>query len=279
MSDDEKAPDIKDLLGRALGGQEPPLGIDRDKVFQEGRKRLHRRRVFQASGVVASVMAAAVGASILTGLVGELNEQPTPPAANDTGRPPVSTTTPATTPTAPTTSADPPSAATTTPGDTLPEQHATTLTDALYKSAFAASDEVMSPPGLPGEPRFRVVDGRYLFEADVKRGDGEGAVQVSVEAASSGETMDCATLPQPFANCQIISRQGMSVAVASWRGDGGEKQRLALTIRPDGSRVAAIATNLSTRQRQAGKAPTRPTPDFSEEELVTMVLLPGLHMP
>lgn len=58
--------DVKALLGRALDG-EPPLGIDRDQVFAEGRARLRRRRSIAISGVAAAVVAAALGTTALTG--------------------------------------------------------------------------------------------------------------------------------------------------------------------------------------------------------------------
>lgn len=56
--------DIKDLLGAAIG-DEPPLGIDRDAVFEDGRKRLWRRRAWQSGAVAAAVVVAAVGAATL----------------------------------------------------------------------------------------------------------------------------------------------------------------------------------------------------------------------
>lgn len=58
--------DVKALLGRALDG-EPPLGIDRDEVFAEGRARLRRRRSIAIGGVATAVVAAALGTTALTG--------------------------------------------------------------------------------------------------------------------------------------------------------------------------------------------------------------------
>ena len=62
--------DVKELLGRALAG-EPPLTLDRDEVFRDGRRRLRNRRLFSSGGVAAGVVAAAVGAVLLTGLIDE----------------------------------------------------------------------------------------------------------------------------------------------------------------------------------------------------------------
>ncbi|SDI62996.1 hypothetical protein SAMN05192558_106205 [Actinokineospora alba] len=76
--------DVRDLLGRALDG-EPPLGIDRDKVFAEGRARLRRRRSIAISGVATAVVAAALGT---TALAGGLLSQPAgdvSPAASPSG--------------------------------------------------------------------------------------------------------------------------------------------------------------------------------------------------
>ena len=51
--DDRDNDDVKDLLGRALA-EEPPLRIDRDEVFRQGRRKLRSRRCFEAGSVVAA---------------------------------------------------------------------------------------------------------------------------------------------------------------------------------------------------------------------------------
>ncbi|MGH3861904.1 hypothetical protein [Actinokineospora sp.] len=58
--------DVKALLGRALDG-EPPLGIDRDRIFAEGRARLRRRRSVATGGAAAAVVAAVLGTTALAG--------------------------------------------------------------------------------------------------------------------------------------------------------------------------------------------------------------------
>lgn len=88
--------DVKALLGRALDG-EPPLRIDRDEVFAEGRARLRRRRSIAIGGVAGAVVAAALGTTALTGgLLGQPAGDIGPAAsvsAPVVPRPPASTTT------------------------------------------------------------------------------------------------------------------------------------------------------------------------------------------
>lgn len=276
MSND---PEIKNLLGRALGEQEPPLRIDRDEVFRQGRKRLRNRRIFEAGGVVAGVVIAAVGAVTLTSLVDDAAEKLPPAASSSVEHPaPPGPTLPLTTTESP--GVLPPSTSTTAGAPTsepaVSYARAGELTSKLFDSGLVPADEVFTAPGTHGEPAFEVADEAYVFAADVRNAGGEGALLVSVGPAPPDAQAGCANLPKPFGNCEVSVVDGVHVALASWKSSTGEKRYLAHAARPDGSIVSAISTNLSERQRKSGQEPQQWAPVLDKSALGNLAALPGL---
>ncbi len=266
MSSSAEHEDVKTLLDRALAG-EPPLTLDRDEVFREGRRRLRNRRLYSAGGAIAGVVAAAVGAVVLTGLAGDGPADRLPPAASRTGHPvsprpspPVTTT--GTAATSPSTS----------------DRHAAALTKVLLDSGLAGEHSRLT--GADGAPaRFRAHEGTYELRADVVTPYAEGSLHVSVGAAGPGdEEATCLKMPQPRTDCEVRAVPGGEVAIGTWKDhDTGEKRYIVFTARPDGTSVTAVATNLSERLREHGKPPSDRTPVVDDKSLVRLALLPDLR--
>jgi hypothetical protein len=241
--------DIKELLGKAFT-QEPPLRIDRDEVLQEGRKRLRRRRVFEAGSVVAAVVVAAVGAAALTNLGGGSEPNRLPPAASTTTVPAPSSQmpTPRTTAETSTTTFEPPSSS--------ESARAQAMTNNLRKSGFLAPFGVQPMPGQRGEPTFVPRNGVYIYEADLYGPDGQGGfLQIRIDYAP-GKAVDCTTIPTDFFDCEVKG----AVATARWKSDDGELQNYAGTVLDDGTRIEVLSSNMTmaermTGQPQAGAAP------------------------
>jgi hypothetical protein len=260
-------PDIKDLLSRALGDHEPPLRIDRDEVFRTGRKRLRRRRVFEAGGAVAAVVVAAVGASLLTGLVGD-EENHLPPAASSSDVAPPGPGLPLT-PSVPTTRSS-------TPYPLVTEAHAAILTDNLYNSGLIKDVDLLAVSGFEGKPKFVTSYGSYVLNADVARAGLEGGLNITVEIQTEDVPVNCGDMPQP-GDCAVNLAHGVGVAVSNWTA-GKVTRRSVRTILSDGSKVTAVATNHSNQQLVNGKSPNNPKPPLSEDDLVKLVLECGLRV-
>lgn len=269
MSTDDE--DVKALLGRALAG-EPPLRLDRDEVFRQGKRKLRNRRRFEAGGTVVGVVAAAVGAVVLTGLIADEPEEEAPPAASQTAeRPaPPGPTLPLTT----TSTLPPPPSATDTATSV---DHARKLSVVLIRSAVLGKD--MKLTGVTGEPvAFRPNPTTYDLEVDVHAPDSEGALIVSVGTADPVEVADCTMVEEPFGDCESHVVAGVIVVLAGDRDhDSGEKRRMVFTIRPDGTSVTAIATNLSGRQRDAGQRPADVPPVLTDDMLGKLAVIPDLR--
>ena len=95
MSED----DVRRLLSAAVR-EEPPLALDREAVFAEGRRRLRVRRTATVGGAAVAVVAVVLGMSALSGAqfgMREDNVGPAAPAPATTSRP-VTTTAPLTSP-------------------------------------------------------------------------------------------------------------------------------------------------------------------------------------
>jgi hypothetical protein len=261
-SDDE---DVKALLGRALTG-EPPLTLDRDEVFRQGRRGLRNRRFASAGGAIAGAVVAVVGAVVLTNLVAEDPAPETPPAATRTERPaPPGPTLPLTT----THDAPPTSHAAPSP------DYAGTLTGALL-GALPADARPSRLDGTP--PTFTAARDTYEFEADIETGTADGSLSVSVGSADPAVVADCKQVTDANAGCAVRKARGILVAVGKWKDYGtGEKRYIAYTVRKDGTSVTAIATNLSERRRKYHKAPADTVPVVDEERLAEIVTQPGLR--
>jgi hypothetical protein len=268
--------DVKNLLSRALG-QEPPLRIDRDEVIQQGRKRLRRRRMFEAGGVVAAVMVVAVGAATLTNL--DNTDQQMPPAASRTQSAPPGpalplpqATTTTTTKSPGATSGSPPSAPTQLP---IPASFpgAGVLTTSLYNSGVVTSKDVRSLSGPSNNiPGFQREGNTFVYQADVYRSPAdEGSLQITVDFTTDTRA-SCGSVPTGYGECTIMGSGGLPVTVTQWRGTDGERRVLAVTVLGDGTRLAAIASNISGGERNLGKQPDDTPSVLSGDELANMIV-------
>lgn len=271
--------DVKNLLSRALG-QEPPLRIDRDEVIQQGRKRLRRRRMFEAGSVVAAVVVVAVGAATLTNLDNNTDQQ-MPPAASRTQSAPPGPALPL--PTAQTTT----TTTTKLPGSSPQSQPSSPvqlsvptsfpgageLTTSLYNSGVVTSKDVRPLPGGPdGVPGFRRDGDTFVYQADVYRSPADaGSLQITVDFTTDTRAA-CSSVPTAYGDCVIIGTGGPPVTVNEWRGKDGERRVLAVTVLPDGTRFAAIASNISASDRDTGKQPNDTPPVLSSDELSAMIV-------
>jgi len=265
MSDDE---DVKNLLSKAFG-QEPPLGIDRDEVLAQGRKRLRRKRFFEAGSVVALVVVAAVGAATLTRLA-DTPDTKLPPAASSTQQAPPGPDLPVTSP------PFPPSAHTTT-NTRLPTSVTVTqqqLTAMLYAVGVFTEKEAQPLPGHSDLPGFQKMGEAYFYEADVQRGSTRGYVQIMVDPGRGG-TVTCDTVPRPYGGCQIRTDKNTSVTVSNYQYSTGQRSVRAEGVSPTGARVVASADNLTARERDAHLPPPDAPPVLSENELVILVTKAG----
>jgi hypothetical protein len=253
-------PDIKDLLGRAFG-QEPPLGIDRDAVVREGRKRLRRRHVLASGGVAAAVVIAAVGAATLTTV--PRGEEVVPPAAGSTTsspspglRLPLSTTT-------------------TVPlgGHETSGEYADALTQALYQSDVITGEVVKDLPDGPRDPAFHYEGDAYRFTGDVVFGSDSGQVTITVENMPPGAVAHCGEVPSPFIGCGIRTASGLPVAVATG-SIASERRNLALVVLPDGTKVTAIASNMTSWSR----TPSATDPVLDVDALVRLITEAGFDV-
>jgi len=239
-SQDEEA---KALLGRALA-DEPPLTLDRDAVFRQGRRKLRNRRMFSAGGAIAGVMATAVGAVLLTGPVDE------PPAASRPG--PSSTV-------------------------VVTEDRAIALTRAIFKLGVLPVDSELSRPD-GGSVRFTVAEDSYELKTDLKSRDVQGSLTVSIGAADPAVHIGCAELAAANAGCVGLKERGIHVAMGAWKDYAtGEKRYIASAVRPDGTRIEVVASNWSQRQREYGKRPYDPAPVLDQKVLANLATLPELR--
>jgi hypothetical protein len=267
--------DIKDLLSRSFG-QEPPLRIDRDEVIQQGRKRLRRRRLFEAGSVVAAVVLVAVGATTLTNLSD--SEQQMPPAASRTQSAPPGPELPLPSATTTTTSPGLSSGAPLSPPNPsllpVPSSFpsAQQLTMSLYDAGFVTRKDVLPALGSPdGVPAFQREDASFAYKADVYKTAGEGSLQVTVDFTTNTRT-ECSGVPTTFGECTIRGTGGLPVSLTEWRGVDGERRVLAVTVRANGTRIAALASNVSSRERKNGTKPDDTPPVLSGDELSNLIV-------
>lgn len=269
MSDE----DVKELLSRAFG-QEPPLRLDRDEVLHQGRKRLRRRRFYEAGSVVAVVVLVAVGATLLTNFTGNEPDR-MPPAASTTQHAPPGPKLPVPPPRSPTSGVAPPS--TTTATNELPiaitssdaDRH---LTDLLYAAGVFTDTQVTAVPGTTGPPAFRRVGDQFVYEADLDRARSSGYVQVVVDL-SPNLVVDCAHEP---GDCELRTQSNLPVSVSDTADTNGERTTRATTVNRNGIYVSAAATNLTHRDRTKGIDPPSPTVVLSDSELLVLLTKVGM---
>lgn len=267
MSEEE---DVKELLGRAFG-QEPPLGIDRDQVLHQGRKRLRRRRVFEAGSVVAAVVIAAVGAATLTNLT-DTEQDRIPPAASTTYPAPPG-------PDLPLTSGESPPVQSPTsvvlPPHLSEGDTAQKLTQMLYNSGVLDGEQLRPPPGDAGAPQFVLYGQQYILVADLIRPklDLAGSLKVTVDFAP-GVDAKCSDVPKPYLRCKERRADANLITVASMRDENG-KRNYASTVARSGVRVTVLATNQTYANETTGVEPSG-QPVLTEDELCVLVSKVGL---
>lgn len=272
--------DVRDLLGKAFG-QEPPLRIDRDEVIQQGRKRLRRRRVFEAGSVVAAVLVVAVGAVTLTNLAGSEQQKKMPPAASSTMVAPPGPVLPLPTTSAPAsaTITNAPSSAPSlttvrTPPPSFPGRYQ--LTDLLYNSGVVTEKDVAPVGSPPRVPEFHLQGAQYVYEADIIRPDRPGFLQVTIDFTVRA-ALSCDTVPAGFGSCTTEYNNGVPVTVSDWRADDGERRLLVITVLADGTRVAALSSNMPSQFRKDGRVPDKAMPPtLDSDELCLLVAKVGL---
>lgn len=248
--------DIKDLLSKAIGDDEPPIGIDRDEVFRVGRLRVRRRRALAAGGVVAAVVVAVVGATVLTDFV-----------ENRPDDVPVATAPPA--PPGPELPL-PPSTTVRVPSP-LTDEHADKLTQQLYNSGVVDLKSAMPWPGQGPPVRFRVENGELVYEADVTAQGREGQLRVTVAMASSKLGPSCDRYTDKYDTCTVSKTYDPPVLQATRKSARGERRILAVTVLANGAKVEATATNLLRRDEDHGKSPDDDATVLAMDELSTLV--------
>lgn len=262
MTDDS---DIKELLGRALE-DEPPMRIDRGEVFQQGRKRLRRRRILEAGSVVAGVVVVAVGAVIFTGSHDQRAGIPAAASDQTEPAPPTLMATPV-----PSEEPAPPSS-----GQSLDtsEQHAKDMTLALIEF-LPTRMMLVSMPGS-ADAGFREVDGMYQLSADLIGSGGEGALHIAVAPAKADDQTACVAALAVYDVCELVGTDTGDVAIATEQLSVGEWRYVAFVARPDGTAVTAVVSGLSERQQRAGQPPARDEPVLTRQEFAELARLPSL---
>ncbi|GLW92345.1 hypothetical protein [Actinokineospora globicatena] len=223
--------DVRDLLGRALG-DEPPLGIDREAVFADGRRRLRRRRVAATGGVAAAVAVAVFGAAMLSsGAIG-LSQPEVLPAA-----PPSVTTTrvPAPVEPVPTTPTKAPSS---------------TITTHRPRQVTALRDGVIWPAGVRPQSSK---SGREWYEFDddgeiravLTTAKGDRILQVRVYFTAAREHMiDCPSVQNgaKLPNCYVGSYGNAKVRTERDSPTDGPAVVLVTADRADSVTVEVMET-------------------------------------
>jgi hypothetical protein len=259
--------EVKDLLGRAFG-DEPPLRLDRGEVIEQGRKRLRRKRTFEAGGVVAAVVVAAVGVARLTGLTGAQPDR-LPPAASSTHQAPPGPSLPVTT----TTELPHPPTMSTSTG----QLSTTRLTNAVYAAGVLAVKQIQPLPGQTGMPRFQPAGDRYVFEGDAYQSGRQGLVQIIVgySANVTADGSECAAMVPRATNCAVQERAGRAIVVGHFQESGGERRTTASVVMPDGLRVYAVASNRTAGRPGASTPPNGAQVVLSDDELCALVAKVG----
>ncbi|WP_018686793.1 hypothetical protein [Actinokineospora enzanensis] len=203
---------VHDLLRLALDG-EPPLDIDRDAVFADGKRRLRRRRQAAVGGVTLAVAVGVVGTAALSSGVFAFGPQVTPAT---TGTPVVSITEsprpslPAPMPTAPGTS----------PASRVPSMTTTTFPMPPSAQGMVVLNDRFKdwPAGVHGvkgsaRPLFELAGGGG-FTADVLTTTGRRVLQVRVYfTAAVQHSMECFSAQNgtPLPNCTRSTGPGGAV--------------------------------------------------------------------
>lgn len=257
-------PDVRRLLEAAVR-HEPPLGLDRDAVVEEGRRRLRVRRTATVGGAAMAVVAVVLGMTALSGANLGLPDEIGPAA-------------PATT-AAPVTSALPHSALTTSPPQSAGSREApvavTTNTRAPTSAGRPDLGVVLlrAPVAWPAGVR-REGEGGEWFAFDEKGvaafhlvAADESRRMVRVQVAGDGSFAEPAC---PVETCQEhVEADGTRLFVTTEPAEQrGGLSTTVVALRPGGVHVRVVET--------AGVGPPwRPKPLLDEATLVSLATLPG----
>jgi hypothetical protein len=261
--------ELTDLL-REAAADPPPTNIDVDALLAGHRGGAARRRWLAGGGAALLAVAATVGVVMLvrapggTGQPAPLSPSPTPtPCAPYVTLPPA--------PTTPAGSAAPDPAG---PGE--PVAVAVPRLSAVLREALAAAlpDAEFVDPFSPCEPvRFRadVFDlARYYAVAEVSDADGAGGIEVMIG--------DRPITPPDIYPDHVTLDDGTVVGSLVTEGtrDGDHvRQNNVSIVRPDGTAITLIATNVL---RGNYAVATRPTAPATVDQLTEIGTTPGLTL-
>ncbi|MBM7770723.1 hypothetical protein JOD54_000927 [Actinokineospora baliensis] len=251
---------VRDLLGKAFG-DEPPLGVDREAVFAEGRRRLRRRRAAASGGVAAAVAVAVFGAAALSGGALGIGQPEVIPAA-----PPSSagaTSVPEPQP------IKPPVSAQVTTTTKLPTTFAPRQADLLRKAGLVWPAEVSLRSQRAGRQWYEFNDDG---EANIILGTPKGprVLVIRVYFTTAQEHMiEClnAQTRKPLPNCSRSVVNGAQVRINRDYPPDGPAVVLVTADRPDGGTVEVMETaDLGGRLDQV----------IPDSTLTRIATLPGL---
>jgi hypothetical protein len=292
--------DIKDLLARALPEQPPASSITRESAVARGRLRLRQRRAwFGAAGAGLSTVAIVVVVGLLppAGPSGMGVGEPTattgsPDDATPTGVPATPTVGPSPTPSG---------AAAATPNYT-PTEPASKATTRLTAQLRAALDQVKpdaTTRGVRGVYSVRQLgalevipsQGGYKAWAEIADSQGKGTIFIELDAGDpagftggSWPTV-CATPQNVGFTCEkrTDGATGALLIVEEGRHPGDTITEILVTIQKlDGTYAWVDLSNYSENDYPPGPnakpRPERPTPPLTADQVIAMLLSPGITL-
>ncbi|GAA3008502.1 hypothetical protein [Actinokineospora diospyrosa] len=250
---------VRDLLGKAFG-DEPPLGIDREVIVADGRRRLRRRRATATGGVAAAVAVVVFGTAVLTNGALGLSQPEVLPAA------PLSSDTAPTTP--PVSSIAPKAPQTTTtplPANTYAPRPA----DLLRTASLPWPAEVSLRPQRPGHQWYEFDDsGEASIVLETPKGPRLLLVRVYFTAAQE-HMIECINAQnyKPLPDCTVAVINGAKVRINKDVPPDGPTVVMVTADRLDGSTVEVMETaGLDGLRHQV----------MPDSTLVRIATLPGL---
>jgi hypothetical protein len=253
--------DIRRMLGRAFG-PEPPMRLDRAEVFRRGRRAVRVRRIAASLGVAATVVAVAVGVSLLPGLGKPVND---PAHGSGTARP---------APPSPPTFVVPPG-----PEPRTSAQRAAELTQVLDQAGVFPADLEIVPLGATDAAALRFAhDGRmYHVIKDVRDKQGLGSFDLRVMFPSNTPVRGCDIVEYGQLSCQENRQPGVWMWVRTLQAPHGTIAYEVSAVRDDGTRVGVGSTALPfSTLGDRDRAPDRMVPPVSVGVLMKIAALPGL---
>jgi hypothetical protein len=254
---------VKHLLGKAFG-PEPPLTLDREAIFRRGRRGVRIRRLAASGGVAAAVAAMVLGAAALSNLPGDGPAQGLSPGQSTSAPqlpyPPLSTS-----------SESAPRLPLTTP--TSGEAHAGELTKLLATSGVVPGGIAVFPAEPNSAPlRFTFDGDTYRTAATLSDAKGQGVLIIELRRAGNGASAPrCPQVP----DCAEIHQAGVAMAARTVTYSTGTVEYSVDALRPDGTSVILIASNLASIRPDETRA-TRPLPPVDLAQLREIAALPRL---